>query len=92
MPDSTITLTQWQAKITNIIFAEHKQWSKEIPLLYNQIDNYNKLIVNYNKTDSLKNTEINILKADNKKLKKAKNLFKITTFGSLILLLSSLIF
>mgnify|MGYP003603130391 CR=1 FL=1 len=56
-----IVLTPRQAKITNIIFAEHNKWSKEIPILNNEINSYKKLINTYINEDSLKSKQIDLL-------------------------------
>src|SRR5574344_1003059 len=78
IPDSVIVLTPRQAKITNLIFAEHYKWSKEVPLLNNQLNSYKNLINNYNKVDSLHIKEISLLKdQNNESIKNIKNLNKI---------------
>ena len=72
-----IVLTPRQAKITNLIFAEHYKWSKEVPLLNNQLNSYKNLINNYNKVDSLHIKEISLLKdQNNESIKNIKNLKK----------------
>ena len=77
IPDSVIVLTPRQAKITNLIFAEHYKWSKEVPLLNNQLNSYKNLINNYNKLDSLHIKEISLLKdQNNESIKNIKNLNK----------------
>lgn len=77
IPDSVIVLTPRQAKITNLIFAEHYKWSKEVPLLNNQLNSYKNLINNYNKVDSLHIKEISLLKdQNNESIKNIKNLNK----------------
>jgi uncharacterized coiled-coil DUF342 family protein len=59
---NTIEITQEQLKTTNLIFAEHDKWSKEIPILNSQIKLYQDLVQNYNKEDSLKNKQIVLYK------------------------------
>ena len=77
IPDSVIVLTPRQAKITNLIFAEHYKWSKEVPLLNNQLNSYKNLINNYNKVDTLHIKEISLLKdQNNESIKNIKNLNK----------------
>ena len=93
--DSMIVLTPRQAKITNIIFAEHNKWSKEIPILNNEINSYKKLINTYINEDSLKSKQIDLLKTENysninniKKLNKKLKFTKITGIsGSFLLFL-----
>lgn len=45
-------------KYANIIFAEHSKLLKENKLLYEEIDYYNRVVSNYNKIDSIQNSEI----------------------------------
>ena len=88
-----IVLTPRQAKITNIIFAEHNKWSKEIPILNNEINSYKKLINTYINEDSLKSKQIDLLKTENysninniKKLNKKLKFTKITGISGRFLL------
>jgi hypothetical protein len=57
---SRITITSNQLRTTNLIFAEHKEYSKLIPLL--QLEKANLIAINdsWNRTDSLKNIKINM--------------------------------
>ena len=90
-----IVLTPRQAKITNIIFAEHNKWSKEIPILNNEINSYEKLVNTYVNEDSLKSKQITLLKLENssntnniKKLNKRLKITKIAGIsGSFLLFL-----
>ena len=54
----TLKITKEQLKITNIIFAEHDKFSKEIPLLKQQINNLEFVNTNWIKVDSLRKLEI----------------------------------
>ena len=55
---STITITSDQLRTANLIFAEHKEYSKLIPLL--QLENSKLVEINksWERTDSIKNIQI----------------------------------
>ena len=56
--DSLVVITAKQLKATNLIFLEHGKFKAENEQLNKQIINYNKLIVNYQATDSIKTIEL----------------------------------
>ena len=56
--DSLVVITAKQLKATNLIFLEHGKLKAENEQLNKQIINYNKLIVNYQATDSIKTIEL----------------------------------
>ena len=80
--DSTITITQRQLKITNLIFAEHNKWSSEIPILNSEILSYKSLVKNYEQGDSLNRVELNLYKEkiseSEKNVKSLKKKLKLT--------------
>ena len=55
---STIIITSEQLKTTNIIFAEHKKYTKIVPLL--ESENANLYVINkaWERTDSIKNAQM----------------------------------
>jgi hypothetical protein len=55
---STITITSDQLRTANLIFAEHKEYSKLIPLL--QLENSNLMEINksWERTDSIKSIQL----------------------------------
>ena len=55
---SNITITSEQLKVTNLIFAEHKKFSEEIPMLKKQIYNLEMLDKSWQKTDSIKSQDL----------------------------------
>ncbi len=91
---TTFQITQDQIKIANLIFLEHEQYSKEIPLLKQQIINLEYLNNNWIKQDSLNKQNFKILnstilKQDNQ-IVTLNHKLKIRTgitIGSLIILL-----
>ena len=68
---TTITITPEQLKLTNLIFAEHKKFSEEIPLLKTEINLLQESNENLMKIDSLRCEEIIQYKASNESLKKS---------------------
>ncbi len=56
--DSMIVITPLQLKKTNLIFLEHKKFSKEIPLLKLQVNNLENINKGLILSDSLKTTQI----------------------------------
>jgi len=89
----TMTLTPQQLKTTNLIFAEHEKWSKEIPLLNTQIKSYKELVNSYVVEDSLKSEQIDFYKLQIKddkininKLNKRLKVVKVAGISSSILL------
>lgn len=90
--DSLITITSEQLKITNLIFAEHKQYTELIPLL--QKENNNLLIINntWETTDSLKTAQIQqkqqLIEQQNQQIEKLRKSVK-TSYkigGSMVLI------
>lgn len=59
--DSLVVITPQQLKATNLIFLEHKKLKLEIPELKKQLTSYESLINSYEKTDSIKNAQIDEL-------------------------------
>lgn len=59
--DSLVVITPQQLKAANLIFLEHKKFKLEVPELKRQITSYESLINSYERTDSVKNAQINRL-------------------------------
>ena len=55
---SKITITSDQLKTANLIFAEHKEYSKLIPLLKSENSNLKYINLTWEKTDSIKNAQL----------------------------------
>ena len=53
-----IVITPEQLRETNLIFLEHKQFKKQIPLLQQQINNLELINYSWQKTDSINQTVI----------------------------------
>ena len=89
--DTTLVMTPHQLRITNLIFLEHEKWSKQIPLLKQQISNYKKLDSLANRHDSIQtqqlidlNSTIDLQERKIHKLKKTRS-FGIGVIVALIL-------
>lgn len=59
--DSLVVIAPQQLKATNLIFLEHKKFKLEIPELKKQLTSYESLINSYERTDSVRNAQINRL-------------------------------
>ena len=84
---NTLTITSEQLKLTNAIFIEHEKFSKQIPLLEQQISNLEQINNSWQRTDSIRKQQLvycNHIIEDknksienlNKSLKRNKNLLK----------------
>ena len=54
----SLKITSEQLKITNIIFLEHEKFSKQIPLLKQQIINLEQINKSWEQTDSIRKSQI----------------------------------
>ena len=83
----TLKITSEQLKTTNLIFAEHKKFSEQIPLLEQQIINLKQIDESWKRTDSIRKSQLyyyNLVIEDknksieglNKSLKRKKNTIK----------------
>ena len=59
---SNITITSEQLRVTNLIFAEHKKFSEQIPQLELKIYNLEELDRSWQRSDSIKTKEIQFYK------------------------------
>lgn len=55
---SRITITGDQLRTANVIFAEHKEYSKLVPLLQLENTNLQEINKSWERTDSIKTTQI----------------------------------
>ncbi len=97
-----MTITSNQLRITNLIFAEHKQFTKVVPLLNQQISNLELINKSWERTDSIHKVrtvqlEKTITDAEKsiydlqKSLKKKQNTIKYGTAGSILVILCLLL-
>lgn len=94
--DSLIVISPTQLKQTNLIFLEHNKLILENRELKSQLNNYSDLVSNYQTNDSIKNTQISLLRSNLdkyntiietqntqiKKLQSSNKLYKGITIGS----------
>ena len=94
--DSTVIISHKQLKQTNLIFLEHNKLILENQELKSQLNNYSDLVSNYQTNDSIKNTQISLLRSNLdkyntiietqntqiKKLRSSNKLYKGITIGS----------
>lgn len=57
--DSLIVITPLQLKKTNLIFLEHSKLLQQVPLLKSQIQNLEKINSNFERVDSVRQTQLN---------------------------------
>ena len=57
--DSLIVITPLQLKKTNLIFLEHSKFLQQIPLLESQIQNLEKINSDFEKSDSIRQVQLN---------------------------------
>ena len=100
-----IVISPTQLKQTNLIFLEHRKLSLENSELKIQNENYEKLIFNYQASDSVKNEQIGLLtnnlgeynsiierqKVQLEKLQSSKKLYKGIAVGGVTISLGLLI-
>ncbi len=99
---STITITNDQLKTATLIFAEHQKLLETVPLLNNQISNLELINKSWERTDSIRKTQLTnyskILRDKersiedlNKSLKRKQNVIKYGTVSSCVLILLCLL-
>lgn len=86
---NTLEITSEQLRITNLIFAEHKKYSEQIPLLNKQIANLQLINDSWARTDSIKvNKYTSIIQNQNKSIdrlnKKLKRKQEVIKYGGTI--------
>ena len=92
---SRITITSDQLRTANLIFAEHKEFSRLVPLI--QQENTNLQIINktWERTDSIKTSQINqqykMIKKQNENIDKLKKSIKVRNTVTGISLITALL-
>ena len=80
---SKITITSDQLRTANLIFAEHKEYSKLVPLLKLENSNLQSINQTWIRTDSIKTSQLNyknqIISEQCYKIDKMQNTIKIGT-------------
>ena len=92
---SRITITSDQLRTANLIFAEHKEYSQLVPLI--QQENTNLQIINktWERTDSIKTSQINqqykMIKKQNENIDKFKKSIKVRNTVTGVSLITALL-
>ena len=92
---SKITITSDQLRTANLIFAEHKEFSRLVPLI--QQENANLQIINktWERTDSIKTSQINqqykMIEKQNENIDKLKKSIKVRNTVTGISLITALL-
>ena len=92
---SRITITSDQLRTANLIFAEHKEYSRLVPLI--QQENTNLQIINktWERTDSIKTSQINqqykMIERQNENIDKLKKSIKVRNTVTGISLITALL-
>jgi hypothetical protein len=92
---SRITITSDQLRTANLIFAEHKEYSQLVPLI--QQENANLQIINktWERTDSIKTSQISqqykMIKKQNENIDKLKKSIKVRNTVTGISLITALL-
>lgn len=99
---STITITSEQLRTTNLIFAEHKKFSEQLPLLEEKINNLELINDSWKKSDSIKTKQLYYCKSQldqanmsidqlNNTIRNQRNAITYTAAGSIIVVLLCLL-
>jgi hypothetical protein len=92
---SRITITSDQLRTANLIFAEHKEFSRLVPLI--QQENANLQIINktWERTDSIKTSQINqqykMIEKQNENIDKLKKSIKVRNTVTGVSLITALL-
>lgn len=92
---SKITITSDQLRTANLIFAEHKEFSRLVPLI--QQENTNLQIINktWERTDSIKTSQINqqykMIEKQNENIDKLKKSIKVRNTVTGVSLITALL-
>lgn len=99
---SNITITSEQLRTTNLIFAEHKKFSEQLPLLEEKINNLELINDSWKKSDSIKTKQLYYCKSQldqanmsidqlNNTIRNQRNTIIYTAAGSIIVVLICLL-
>lgn len=78
---SRITITSNQLRTANLIFAEHKEFSRLVPLIQQENTNLQTINKTWERTDSIKTSQINqqykMIEKQNENIDKLKKSIKV---------------
>ena len=91
-------MTAQDLKKLNLILVQHSKWENEVPILYKQIDTYQKLCKSYEVSDSIYKEKESLYKKELinkndsiKKLRKSNRVLKHISIGTSIISIICLI-
>jgi hypothetical protein len=92
---SRITITSDQLRTANLIFAEHKEYSKLVPLIQQENTNLQLINKTWERTDSIKTSQISqqykMIKKQNENIDKLKKSIKVRNTVTGVSLITALL-
>lgn len=92
---SRITITSDQLRIANLIFAEHKEFSRLVPLIRQENTNLQIINKTWERTDSIKTSQINqqckMIEKQNENIDKLKKSIKVRNTVTGVSLITALL-
>lgn len=92
---SRITITSDQLRTANLIFAEHKEYSRLVPLIRQENTNLQIINKTWERTDSIKTSQINqqykMIKKQNENIDKLKKSIKVRNTVTGVSLITALL-
>ena len=92
---SKITITSDQLRTANLIFAEHKEYSRLVPLIRQENTNLQIINKTWERTDSIKTSQINqqykMIKKQNENIDKLKKSIKVRNTVTGVSLITALL-
>lgn len=92
---SRITITSDQLRTANLIFAEHKEYSRLVPLIRQENANLQTINKTWERTDSIKTSQINqqykMIEKQNENIDKLKKSIKVRNTVTGVSLITALL-
>ena len=92
---SRITITSDQLRTANLIFAEHKEFSRLVPLIQQENSNLQTINKTWERTDSIKTSQINqqykMIEKQNENIDKLKKSIKVRNTVTGVSLITALL-
>lgn len=92
---SRITITSDQLRTANLIFAEHKEFSRLVPLIQQENTNLQTINKTWERTDSIKTSQINqqykMIEKQNENIDKLKKSIKVRNTVTGVSLITALL-
>lgn len=92
---SRITITSDQLRTANLIFAEHKEFSRLVPLIQQENTNLQLINKTWERTDSIKTYQINqqykMIEKQNENIDKLKKSIKVRNTVTSVSLITALL-